>query len=110
MEEKLERLLTAFKTNLATAIKGREDSDEDIDPKATSGRSAFIKRNLPITINGERIESRFTVHADCKCSAASEFIRRATTTNLSIVEGKKKGKRIGIDGEPVMNLNIFWPP
>ncbi len=110
MEEKLERLLNAFKTNLATAIKGREDSDEDIDPTASTGRKAFIKRNLPITIDGERIESRFTVHADCKCSAAAEFIRRATISNLSIVEGKKKGKRIGIDGSPVVNLNVFWTP
>lgn len=110
MDEKFEQVLASFKQKLSQSIRGREESSEVINPKAATGRTGFFKKNLPITIKGEKIDSKFTVNSDCTCAAASEFIRRATINNLSVVDGPKSGRRLGIDGNYVVGLNVFWTP
>lgn len=99
-----------MKSKLSKAIKGREQSDDFINPKYKKEEGVkvtdYLKFRAPI--QGEDIG--FAIQDDCKCSAVSEFLKLATAENIVLVKGPKSGMVLGVSGEAVAGFYPYHRP
>ncbi len=99
-----------MKSKLSKAIKGREQSDEFINPKYKKEEGVkvtdFLKFRAPI--NGDDVG--FAIQDDCKCSAVAEFLKVASAENIVLVKGPKTGMVLGVSGEAIPGFYPYHRP
>ncbi|MBI3555000.1 MAG: hypothetical protein HY074_01900 [Deltaproteobacteria bacterium] len=91
------------KGTLERLIRGREDSDEKVDPQAKTGSKLAAK--IKVVVDGDSVS--FQVHADTRCSAVRDFLRKVTPERISITEVGKKGRRLGVDSKVIDKFNVY---
>lgn len=93
---------------LADAIKGRETLDEWLIPQANDQRAEGLRLlKMPVNTSGGLFDFQFSIHADCPCSAIKQFIDKANLDNVTMAEGPRGGKVLGIDGQAIKSFYAY---